>query len=63
MSGAGQPITSLGLRTMNGLNQNLVKDATDLVTDAFIYVRQGKIFDVALDWDLLRDARKDYPGL
>jgi hypothetical protein len=47
-------------------NQNSpksVKDATDLVLDAIIYVRQGKIFDTALIWDGLRDASIHYPSL
>jgi hypothetical protein len=53
----------VGLKNNRWANQNSVKDATDLVMDAFIYVWQGKIFDSVLDWDLLRDAKKNYPGL
>jgi hypothetical protein len=44
-------------------NSPNVKDATDLVMDAFIYVRQGTIFDAVLNWDGLRDAKGNYPGL
>jgi hypothetical protein len=45
------------------LRQNPAKDATDLVMDAFIYVRQGTIFDTQLNFDGLRDAKINYPGL
>jgi hypothetical protein len=45
------------------LRQNSDKGATDLVMDAYIYVRQGKIFDAVLNWDSLRDAKGNYPGL
>jgi hypothetical protein len=45
------------------LGQNPAKDATDLVMEAFIYVRQGTIFDTQLNFQGLRDATKYYPGL
>jgi hypothetical protein len=53
----------VGLKNNKWVNQKSVKDATDLVMDACIYVRQGKIFDAVLIWDGLRDATKNYPGL
>ena len=57
----------VGLKNNKGLSpflrQNPAKDATDLVMDACIYVRQGKIFDTQLIFDGLRDAKKNYPGL
>jgi hypothetical protein len=53
----------VGLKNNRWVNQNSVKDATDLVMDAYIYVRQGKILDAVLNWDSLRDAKGNYPGL
>jgi hypothetical protein len=57
----------VGLKNNKGLSpflrQNPAKDATDLVMDAFIYVRQGTIFDTQLNFDGLRDAKSNYPGL
>jgi hypothetical protein len=50
------------LRNSRWVNQNSVKDAADLVMDAYVYVRQGKIFDAVLNWDSLRDAKGNYPG-
>ena len=44
------------------LRQNPAKDATDLAMEAFIYVRQGTIFDTQLNFDELRDAKRNYPG-
>jgi hypothetical protein len=45
------------------LRDNPAKDATDLVMDAVIYVRQGTIFDTQLNFYGLRDAKINYPGL
>ena len=57
----------VGLKNNNALSpflrQNPAKDATDLVMEAFIYVRQGTIFDTQLNFDGLRDATMYYPRL
>ena len=57
----------VGLKNNNNLStflrQNPAKDAADLVMEAFIYVRQGTIFDTQLNFDGLRDAKINYPGL
>jgi hypothetical protein len=53
----------VGLKNNRGFpNQKSVKDATDLLMDAYIYVRQGKIFDTVLHWDGLMDAKGNYPS-